>query len=157
MDEDNIKKDSFLVKNNRSSSVSSINLKLFKGEIREYARNTNVFGDYIKGYCLILSDSDEFNDSVLICPLYKKENINKLNTHLIKLNNNILIDNKEVLASLKEIRFVSKRRFIDYKIKVDYLFKIDKSITNIILDEFKIMIDEFTKTNRFTICNRIVC
>lgn len=88
---------------------------LRKGEIRKYAKNTNIFGDYNVGYCLILNDSFQLNPRVLVCPLYSKEQIdNKQNLKLVKFKMQENGVDKDVYGSLLDIRFINKRKFVEF-------------------------------------------
>lgn len=90
-------------------------LVLKRGEIRKYAKNTNLFGDYNVGYCLILNDSLKLDSRVLICPLFFQHQIeNKVNLKLVKFDTIIDGEPIQIYGSLFDIRFISKRKFIEF-------------------------------------------
>ena len=89
------------------------NLVLSKGEIRQYARNINVIGEFNTGFCVILENSKSEYNRILICPIYEIDN-KALNNHQgIKIGLlNLDGKNKEYIAACNEIRLVSKKRFL---------------------------------------------
>ncbi len=108
------------LKSFNKKEVKVINLILRKGEIRKYVKNLNFFGDYNLGYCLILDDSYLLNEKVLICPLIEINEI-QLNNIYMSLSdiNDFLIDGHKMVASISDIKFISKRKFIEYLDNVD--------------------------------------
>jgi hypothetical protein len=100
--------------------------KTSQGEIREYAKNINVFGDHEKGKCIVLDNSLESAECSLICPIYPLESEKEMNKSGIKIGYIYeLSDDKEYIAAIHEIRFIKKRRFYEYSINTKALGTID--------------------------------
>ena len=97
------------------------NINLIQGEIHEYAKNINIYGEFLLGKCIILETSIPFKENVLICPMYEVNEKNKYKNGITI--GKLLIKGKqnEYLAAIEEIRFISKKRFTEYKIQKEKL------------------------------------
>lgn len=121
-----------------------------KGEIREYATNidlkTNLFN---KGLCLTLENSNSDNTHVIICPIYKCTNENKvfgINIGELEING----IKGEYVASIPEIKLISKRRFVFPNIKRYPLrTKLDSFISYKIIALYKSFITKYRQINKY--------